>query len=119
MQAGRRRHWLIFELLLEEQDSDGNLVPEWVNAFDTNPMMPCEVVDLSGRELIAAQAVNSKVTSRIRTSYRPGFDAVQRARDPVTGETFNIEAVIADPNSRIRWVTLPCYRGTNAGGTAT
>lgn len=57
MQAGRRRHWLIFEMLVEEQDSDGNLVPEWLPAFDTNPMMPCEVVDLSGRELLAAQAV--------------------------------------------------------------
>jgi head-tail adaptor len=118
MQAGRRRHWLICETLVEEQDSDGNLEPEWLPAFDTSPLMPFEVIDLSGRELLAAQTINSKVSTRMRTAYRPGFDAVMRLRNPVTGEIFNIEAVISDPNSRIRWVTLQCSKGVNAGGTA-
>jgi hypothetical protein len=35
--------------------------------------MPCEVVDLSGRELIAAQAVQSKVTTRIETMVPAGL----------------------------------------------
>jgi SPP1 family predicted phage head-tail adaptor len=116
MKAGRLRHRLTFETLIEEQDSDGNKVPDWVDAFATNPRMPCEVVALSGRELIAAQAVQSRVTTRIRTRYRPGFDAVQRAVGG--GVTYNIEAVILDPDSRVRWVTLLASSGVNAGGTA-
>jgi SPP1 family predicted phage head-tail adaptor len=116
MKAGRLRHWLTFETLIEQQDSDGNKVQEWVDAFDTNPRMPCEVQALSGRELIAAQAVQSRVTTRIRTRYRAGFDAMQRAVGG--GVTYNIEAVIPDPDSRIRFVTLLASSGTNAGGTA-
>lgn len=116
MKAGRLRHWLTFETLVTEQDSDGNAVEAWVDAFDTNPRMPCDVEALSGRELIAAQSLQSRITTRIRTRYRPGFDAVQRARDATT--IWNIEAVITDPDSRIRWVTFLCSSGTNAGGTA-
>lgn len=116
VKAGRLRHWLTFETLSIEQDSDGAMVETWVDAFATSTRIPCEVEALSGRELIAAQSVQSKVTTRIRTRYRPGFDAAQRARD--AGTIWNIEAVIPDPNSRIRWVTLLCGSGVDAGGTA-
>lgn len=118
MKSGRLRHWLTFETLVIDLDSDGNQVPTWMPAFDVNPRMPCEVVSLSGRELIAAQEVQSRVTTKVRARYRPGFDAVQRAIDHRTGTFFNIEAVIPDPDSRIRSVTLLCSSGTNAGGTA-
>lgn len=110
-----RRHWLTFEVETVEQDSDGAVDKVWVDAFPLNPRMPCKVSDLSGRELIAAQAVQSKVTTKIETMYRPGFSASMRARDGATGEVWNIEAVIPDPVSRRRWVTLTCSRGVNEG----
>jgi SPP1 family predicted phage head-tail adaptor len=115
MRAGRLRHWLTFEKQETELDSDGAQVTVWVDAFPFNPRLPCEVVDLSGRELIAAQAVQSLVTTRIRTRYRPGFEASMRARDGYSGRIWNIEAVILDPDSRNRWVTFNCTTGVNEG----
>lgn len=109
------RHWLIFESQITEMDSDGAQVSFWMDAFPLNTRMPCDVVDLSGRELIAAQAVQSKVTTRIKTRFRPGFKASMRARDGYTGQIWNIEAVILDPNSRRRWVTLGASTGVNEG----
>lgn len=110
---GARRHWLTFESRADVVDSDGAVSTEWVPAFEISTVMPCEVVALSGRELIAAQAVQSRVTTRIGVQYRPGFDASMRA---ILGETvFNVEAVIPDPDSRIRSVTLLCSSGVNEG----
>lgn len=113
MQVPRLRHWVTFEAPLEVLDSDGATVQDWVDAFQVNPRMPCEVTALSGGELIAAQAVQSKVSTRLRTRYRPGFNASMRGRLGLT--IFNIEAVIPDPDSRIRYVTLLCSSGVNEG----
>lgn len=113
MEAGTLRHWVTFEVLVVEVDSDGAQVETWEPAFDVNPRMPCEVTALSGRELVAAQAVQSKITTRIKVRYRPGFDATIRAR---LGETvFNIEAIVSDPLSRIRYATLLCSSGVSDG----
>lgn len=114
MRAGRLRHWLTFEKKVTELDSEGAKVEYWMDAFVLNSRMPCEVVDLSGRELIAAPAVRSSVTTRIRTRYRPGFEAAMRARAP-NGTIYNIEAVILDPDSRQSWVTMPASSGLNEG----
>lgn len=115
MRAGRLRHHLTFERLTEELDSDGAMVTAWVDAFDVSSRMPCEVTPLSGRELIAAQAVQSIVSVRIKTRYRPGFVAKMRARGE-GGTLYNIEAVIPDPDSGRRYVTLMCSTGANEGG---
>lgn len=113
--AGRLRHWLIFEKLdAIELDSDGAQVETWIDAFTVNSRMPCEVVALSGRELIAAQATQSKVSTRIKTRYRPGFTASMRATGS-DGTIYNIEAVIPDPNSRIGFVTLLASSGVSEG----
>lgn len=115
MSAGKLRHWLTFETKFTELDSDGASVETWVNAFGTSPRMPCEVAPLSGRELIAAQAVQSRVSVRLKARYRPGFAANMRAR-ATDGTCYNIEAVIPDPMSGIRWVNLLASTGVNAGG---
>ena len=114
MKAGRLRHWLTFETKVVDLDDDGATVEAWAPAFGVSTAMPAEVVFLSGRELIAAQAVQSKVTARIRVRHRPGFDAVQRARSSA-GQVFNIEAVIPDPDSGHRFVTLLCSSCVNEG----
>lgn len=110
------RHWLTFEQLVEDMDSDGGVVEAWVPAFDTSATMPAEVAPLSGRELIAANATQSKVTHRIRIRYREGITAKMRAVERET--TYNIEAVIPDQKSGQRWLTLLASSGVNAGGTA-
>lgn len=110
------RHWLTFERLVEEMDSDGARSDVWAPAFDVSPTMPADVEPLSGRELIAANAVQSKVTHRIRIRYRDGITAKMRAVERET--TYNIEAVIPDRRSGLRYLTLLASTGTNEGGTA-
>lgn len=124
MRAGGLRDWMVFEDLLPEKDSDGNVVydsdgnvaEDWVDAFEVNTRMPVELTPLSGRELIAAQSVQSKVTHRIRVRYRPGFTSRMRGRQ--ADFVYNIEAIVPDPNSGIEFVTLLCSSGVNQGGTA-
>jgi len=65
--------------------------------------------------VLAAQAINSKVTHRITTRNRPGFNASQRATNEA-GVIYNIEAVM--PDERGRNAILLASSGTNAGGTA-
>lgn len=113
MRAGVLRDWLTFWTPGTELDSDGNQVDAWVEAFATNPRMPCEVVALSGKELLAAQAVQSKVSVRIRVRWRPGFEARMRATDEET--VYSIEAVIPDNVSGRRYVTLLASTGVNEG----
>jgi len=110
---GERRHWVTFESPETEMDSDGAQVETWVPAFPLNHRMPCQVRALSGRELFAAQASQSKVSTEIVTQYRPGFKASMRGR--LGAEVFNIEAVILDPESRNRTITLRCSSGVNLG----
>ena len=111
MQAGRLRHLVTFEEPINYLDSDGVQIVEWVPAF--GQPISAEITPLSGRELIAAQAVQSQVNARIRVRYRPGFKATMRAIH--RGTIYNITAVIADPNSGTEYVTLLASTGVNEG----
>lgn len=109
--AGRLRHRMSFEEFAGiELDSDGAQVEVWLPAMEG---IPAEITALSGRELIAAQAVQSKVSTRILVRYRPGFSAKMRGLH--RGVIYNIEAVIPDPESGREHLTLLCTSGVNEG----
>lgn len=111
MIAGRLRHRVDFQRLEIVQDSDGAQEESWVNSFPT--MISAEIMPLSGRELIAADSVQSKVNTRIRIRYRP--DIASKMRVVHRGNYYNIEAVIPDQDSGINYLTLNCTSGTNEG----
>ncbi len=129
MKAGRLRHWLTFQQLSVDLDSETGVQDEvWAPAFDVSWRMPVDVVALSGRELIAAQSVHSKVSTRLTVRYRTGFSPRMRAwwQDPDLTDSFgelvypyavvyNIEAVIPDPDSGRNSVTLLCSSGVSDG----
>lgn len=110
LRAGRLRHRVDVEDLVVTQDSDGDMVEEWVTFA---ARVPAEITALSGRELIAAQAVQSRVSTRIVLRRLPGLLA--RMRITHRGVAYNIEGVIPDPVSGIRFVTLPCSSNVNQG----
>ena len=111
MRAGRLRHRISIEELVSGLDSDGAQEESWLPIVSR--LVPAEITALSGRELIAAEATQSKVSSRIRIHYIDGLKASMRA---VHRETvYNIEAVIPDPDSMRRFVTLLCSSGVNEG----
>ena len=109
--AGALRHRVTVERLTTEVDSDGATVETWEDAF--GKALSAEIAPLSGRELIAAQAVQSEITTRIKMRGRPGLVASMRVVH--RGTLYNIAAVVADPGSGSEWVTLMCTSGVNDG----
>lgn len=109
--AGRLRHRVSIEALVIGLDTDGATEEQWVDQF--GKLLPAEIVALSGRELIAAQAVQSRVATRIRMRWREGIEPSMRVVH--RGLAYNVEAVLPDPDSGRRWITLNCSSGVNAG----
>lgn len=110
--AGRLRHRVWLQALTPTLDSDDGIEGEaWANV--TDQLLPAEIRALSGQQVIAAQAANSAVRTRIRIRWREGVSAGMRV---LHRETFYaVEAVIPDDNSGRRWLTLLCTSGTNEG----
>lgn len=111
MKAGRLRHRVTVEALTVELDSDGQQVETWADVC--GQMLSADIMPVSGRELIAADAVQAKVTTRVVMRYRaglkPSMRVVHRAR------IYNIEAIVPDPDSGFTRVTLQCSDGVNQG----
>lgn len=112
MRPGRLRHRVTFEQPgPTELDSDGETVETWLPAFERP--VSADITALSGRALIAAQAVQSKVSTRIKVRFHRDFRAAMRGVH--RGVFYNIEAVIPDPDSGIHYLTLLCSSGVNDG----
>jgi SPP1 family predicted phage head-tail adaptor len=116
VRAGRLRHWVRFETYRVELDSDGAQVEAWLPAFAVNTRMPCEVLPISARELLAAAAVQSKVTHRIKVRYREEFIRnAYKMRGVYRGVEYNIEGTIPDPDSGVRFLVLLASSGLSPG----
>jgi SPP1 family predicted phage head-tail adaptor len=86
------------------QDEIGESVPAWTAIA----VVRASVRDLIGRELIAAQAVQSLVTTKITIRFRTDVTAAMRI---VRGtEVFQIESVL-NPSGRANWLELMCIKG--------
>lgn len=90
------------------QDTYGQQVNTWSDVCTTW----AHIRPLSGRELIAAQAVQSEVSHEIVIRYRPGITAAMRA--VYQGRFFNILAVL-DQDTQHRSLVLQVSEGLNQG----
>jgi SPP1 family predicted phage head-tail adaptor len=109
MQAGRLRHRVTIEELLIGQDSDGAVEETWA---PIGAPVSAEILPLSGREMLAAAALQSKVATRIVIRYRPNFTPTAHPLRVVHRDTvYSIEAVIPDNESGRQWLTLQCSSG--------
>ena len=88
MQTGKLRHRITIQTRTDTQDGFGQPVASWANSSPTNRRKR----DLSGRELIAAQAVHSETTTEFVIRYRSGFDA--KARVLFEGAVWTLNAVL-------------------------
>jgi SPP1 family predicted phage head-tail adaptor len=111
MRAGALRHRVTIEQIVTTLDSDGERVEAWEDAFGI--MIPAEIAPLSGKELIAAAATQSKVAARIVIRYRPGVAPSMRVMHRDT--TYGIEAVVPDRTSGVEYLTLFCTAGAAEG----
>lgn len=90
------------------KDSFGQQVTTWTEVISCW----ARIRPMSGRELIAAQAVQAETTHRIEILYRPTVVPAMRA--VYQGRIFNIESVI-DDGTRHETLTLLCGEGLNQG----
>lgn len=73
--AGELRHRIMVQHFTSGRDEDGYPIPEqWV---DYMPLW-AKVTHLSGKDLIAAQASNSKIVARLKIRYREDIDTTMR-----------------------------------------
>jgi len=73
---------------------------------------------LSARDLIAAQAAQSKATARITIRYADDIDASMRIRHVRRGKEviYEIDGVLEDPVSGLEYLTLICAKGVSIDG---
>ena len=86
MKAGPLRHRITIQTLpdpdLIETDDAGQPIEDWTTFIAD---VPASIRPLSGRELLAAAAINSEVTTRICTRYIAGLeDSRKRIVHPTT-----------------------------------
>lgn len=109
--AGRLRHRVTIEQKVITRDPDtGAVIPGW-QPFATD--VAAEVVPLSAKEFIAAQAMQSQVTTRITIRYVTGLLASMRIT--FRGQVYNIAGILPDNVSGLEWITIPVSQGTNNG----
>lgn len=110
-QAGLLRHRVTVQRKVETQDPEtGALTFEWV---DYAPNIAAMIKDLSAKEFLAAQQINSQVSSRIVIRTLPGLTASMRI---VHGSVvYNIVGILADPDSRLEYQTCLVSQGVNDG----
>ena len=103
LKAGNLRHRVTLQRKQQTQNPQtGAMVTTWV----TEATVPAAVEPLSAREFIAAQAVQSDVSVRIRVRYRPGITSAMRLLHD--GKVYGITGVLADKDSGREYLTLPC-----------
>ena len=114
MLAPRMRHRVDIQNFASVQDSDtGAVTDSWTSILSTDePLIPAEIWPMSGREFVAAQAIQAGVSTKITIRYRT--DVEPRMRVVHDGDFYDIKAVLPDPSLR-RHMLLMCSSGVNEG----
>lgn len=111
LDPGELRHRITIQRPIQQQDPEtGQLTTNWVNVA-TN--IAAAIKPSSVREFVAAQAMQSQVTTRIVIRYRAGLTAQMRILHG--SKIYNPQGWLADPDSGIEYLTAPCSEGTNQG----
>lgn len=113
VRAGNLRKRLSFQTRATTQDVSGQQVNTWTTAFTVWG----EIEPISGRELLAAQAVQSDVTHTVTVRYRSELavpKVVAAMRIMYGTRIFNITSGMNE-DERNRLVTLQVSEGANLG----
>jgi SPP1 family predicted phage head-tail adaptor len=114
IEAGRLRHRVRLQRQVQTQDSNGDMLTEW----QTVATMWADIQPLSAREFIQSQSLQEQVSARVVIRYRDGIDASMRlvhVRLNRPAVIYNIHGILADKDSGLDYLTLPCSAGVNDG----
>lgn len=121
--AGRLRHRVRIERYDYVLDSSGDVIQDpnsgevlrdWVLVDE----VWAAIEPLSTREFIQSQALQSSVTARIVIRHRDDVDAACRlvhVRLNRPDVIYNPAGMLADPDSGLEYITMPCSQGVNDG----
>lgn len=112
--AGRLRHRVRIEQRTLSQNELGEVLEDWQEVAT----VWAAIEPLSGRELIAAQQVNSKVTARLVIRYRSDLLPEMRLVHHKQGQDviYNPAAFLEDKDSGLEYLTIPCSRDIASRG---
>lgn len=108
-EPGELKKRVTFVVRQPGRDSAGGVAYSWSDTFTAS----AKVDPLSGRELLAAQAVHAEITTEIWVRYRPALSdplAAAAMRIRYKGRYYNILSVI-DVDERHQWVVCQCSVG--------
>lgn len=109
--AGQYRHRVDIQDWSEERDEEtGGFVEVWTTVFAN---VPARIAPASGREFLAAAAIQSEIIARIVIRQRPGLNAKQRILH--NGDIYNVHAWLPDPESGRDYCSAPVSMGVNEG----
>ncbi|MFH1731833.1 MAG: phage head closure protein [Planctomycetota bacterium] len=103
MLAGQLRHRVALQAATSAQDSYGEAIKTWA----TVKSVWGRVEDLTGRELLLAQQVQSEATVRVTIRYPSGTTLTSANRVVADGRTLEIVSV-ANPEGGRRELVLMC-----------
>lgn len=113
IRIGTLRHRVKLQQRSTAQDASGGQVTTWSDVAT----VWADIQPLSGRELLAAQAVNSEVSHQIVIRWQPAFatpKSVAALRILYGSRIFNIAAALNE-DERNRTLTLQATEGLNDG----
>lgn len=116
MRSGPMRHEITIERRVDAQSSEG-----LVHGYSTVGLDLAAIRDLTGRELFAAQQVQSQVDSEVRMHWRPDVDETCRLvhvvdpDSPTIVSVYDIVAVMSDMKTGRRELVMMCVKRTAEG----
>ena len=108
MMTANLRHRVTIQKPVETQNTDSGAV---IVAWQDVATVWSAIIPLSAKEFIAAQAEDSKINTRITIRYRNDVTAKMRLYHASKDMYYNIEGVLADKDSGLEYLTLPCSTG--------
>jgi SPP1 family predicted phage head-tail adaptor len=113
IRIGSLRHRVAIQSTSAAQTSTGSMKKsDWATIAGLDSV-PAEIVALSGKEFMAAQSMNSKVSARITIRW---CDVKPTYRINNNGVIYNIEAILPDAHSTREYLTIMVSTGVNQGG---
>lgn len=118
MHFGRMNHFVRLEQLVDQVDSNGDVIQDENTGQITSEWELVEeiwaaVEPLSANEFIQSAATQAQVDTRItiwfRTDIRPSWRIVEG------GTIYNIRGILPDKNTGREYLTLPCFSGVSDG----
>lgn len=111
MRAGRLRHRITLQINEPTADGYGGQTANWTSTIRG---IPAAIEPLNGRELIAAQAVQSDINVKISMRYMTGITAAMRLLDQ-DGTVYDIKAPPINVGGRNRELQIMAATGANNG----